>query len=369
MFEAVLISRLFSGAAYGISYVTVLVHGSEIVNQRQRGMVLISIHFMQAIGITFFGTIIMAIKDVESLHPLRLIALVSIVSAIVGIVVTFIFTEESPVNLIQHKLDQEALQIMIRVRSESEETVAIRNEFTELKTMVEEDEMNNNGWLSDGNSRPIFLIFLMKISFVLSFNFSLNMVILNNNTIVQDGYDITVTVLSIARMLTIVVALFTIEFGRRLHFLIGSTGAGVLLIAQGVLFAIVEVPSDSFILPLTILFQIFSGIGLGFTSDVMASEAFNSLKKANSIAFVTALEYILQMILIAIYQLIEQSNTTRLIILVACGAFMLPITLTLYFKLPETAKMSIRQTRSEFTKRGQLVLSGTKTPAEEINAF
>ena len=332
-------------------------------------MVLTTIHFLMMTAVTVFGSMTMALKEEETLHPLRLIGIISLILSIVSIVVTFIFTEESPVALIRQKMKREALQVMIKVRSETEENVAIRNEFNELKAMVEEDELNNKGIFSDGNARPLLIIFLMKAAFVLSFNYPLNMVMLNSSTILDDKNDISVSILSAARMIPMVVVLFTIEIGRRPHFLLGSTGAAILLIGLGIIFQVNETPSNNLVLTLIIAFQIFAGIGLGHISDVMASEAFNSLKKARSIAFVTSLELILQMILIAIFQLTDSTNSARVIILSACGACILPITILLYFKLPETAKMSIRQTRSEFAKRGALVYSGTKMPTEGINVF
>lgn len=350
-YYAIFFARLLAGWAFGVGYITVLTHGSEIVHQKQRGLVLTSVNLMIYIGVMTLGSLTMVPDNEKAMPTLRLIGIlngvfVALAFALLGL------TEESPVKLMKEKNDAEALRIMIKVRSETHENFDIRTQFIELKTMVEEDALKNNGLLKDDNLIPLELIFLMKLANVLSFNYPLNMILLNSVNMSDDGYSLNEVLLSTARLIPILITLFTIDLARRPHFLVAAGGSAVILILLGIVYAVVQTPSNILLLTLTIAFQLFCGMGSGFTGDVMASEAFNCYKKAKSIAFLTMFEFITQIVLIWVnFQLVTSDNTTRFSMLIVFGAIMLLIVMRLFFKLPETARMSIRQSRSEFTKR------------------
>ena len=347
---AIQAARLLAGWAFGISYVTTLVHGGEIVHQRQRGLVLTSVNFMLMIGVMTLGALTIAPQQEGTMPAIRLIGIVSGVIVVMTFMIMSFFVQESPVGLIMDKKDEEALKIMIKVRSETQENFDIRTQFIELKTMVEEDALRNTGLFKDQNLVPFEIILLMKIAFVLSFNWPLNNIILHSVDMSADGVDLTEIFLMTARYIPIMIGLFTIDLARRPHFLISALGSSVMLISIGIIFAAMDAPSNTLLIILWIVFQIFAGMGLGFTGDVMASEAFNSYKKLRSIGILTFTESALQIILIWSFFLVDL-HSQRFIILIVFGVIMLAIVIRLFFKLPETARMSIRQSRSEFTRR------------------
>jgi hypothetical protein len=106
---------------------------------------------------------------------------------------------------------------------------------------------------------------------------------------------------------------------------------------------------------------------MGLISDVYSSEAFSTLKKAKSIAFTSIIEMALHIIIITLtFNHKAPSVTYDWIYLLVSGILLLALTIVLKKELPETGKMSIRQSRNEFLKSGEIVFSGSKMPQQNI---
>lgn len=108
-----------------------------------------------------------------------------------------------------------------------------------------------------------------------------------------------------------------------------------------------------------IFIEILAGFGMGIISDVYSSEAFNTIKKARSIFFTTSIEFLLHIVIIFTTFNVSSSATFDGIFLTASGMLLCVITFYVYRQVPETAKMSIRQTRNEFLQQGEIVFSGS----------
>lgn len=357
LYYVILLARTLAGFAHGVCYLTVIVHGSEIMVAKLRGMVLTSLNFCIISSVLVSGAFK---QDSQSMSALVYVGISGCIYAVMAVICIPIFTKETPVTFIRKKRNDLALKMMIRLRNESNETWSIRNEFNELETMVSEDEQVNGGIFREGNSRPIVLTTLLKVGYVLSFNYPLNIVRLSLPTIFRDGtYDYTVIVLMSIRMCVAMVILFTIDKGRKIHFLISSGGCAIVLILFGTIVLAIDFEEQKWLYAiLQLCYEIFSGIGMGLVADVYSSEAFNIMKKPTSIAFTTIVEFILHIVLIAFAIDIVPNIAYKSSVLMVCGFSMLLITIFLHKKLPETAKMSIRQTRNEFLKRGEIVFSG-----------
>ncbi|CAO1333153.1 unnamed protein product [Diamesa serratosioi] len=367
LYYVILISRLLAGFAHGLCYLTVIVHGSEIMVAKLRGMVLTSLNFCIISSILVTGAYTMAYKQ-DTNSAIIYVGITGCIYAFMAVIFIPIFTKETPVTFIRKKRNDLALKMMLGLRNESNETWSIRNEFIELETMVSEDEQINGGIFREGNFRPIALTTLLKVGYVLSFNFPLNIVRLSLPTIFREGsFDYTVIVLMSIRMCVAMVVMFTIDKGRKIHFLISSGGCSVVLILFGTIILAIDFEEQKWLYTfLQLCYEIFSGIGMGLVADVYLSEAFNVMKKPSSIAFTTIVEFILHIVLIAFTIDIVPNVAFKTSVLLACGFSMLLITIFLNKKLPETAKMSIRQTRNEFLKRGEIVFSGNKMPHQNV---
>lgn len=364
-----LVARVLIGMGHGYAYLTVIVHASEIVTQKQRGLTVAALNFCTISSIMVCGAMTMSLEHQQhGFGAMQWIGILGAIYSVMGFIFIPIFTRESPVSLIRQKKFDQAVSLMIRLRCESTETWNIRNEYNELKAMVEEDEENSARILDDRNPRPLLFITLLKIGSVLSFNFGLNMIRLRHATMFsgEDG-SYAVIVLMTVRMIAGMVSLFTVDAkGRRLHFLVGYGGSSALLIIMGIVIAFSGDEVAFWFGALQIIYDLIGGFGMGMIADVYTSEAFNTLKKPKSIQLTTSIEFILQAALVAITFNAISSTKFNWIFMVASGLALLAITVFLHKKLPETAKMSIRQTRNEFLKAGEIVFSGSKMPAQNI---
>jgi hypothetical protein len=340
-----MVARALIGFGHGYAYLTVLVHASEIVTQKLRGMLIATLNFVTISSILVCGAVTMGFdNDKHGFGAMQTLGVLGAIYSIMGFI------------------------LMVRLRCESTETWSIKNEYNELKAMVEEDEESSTNVFEGRNERPLLLITLLKIASVLSFNFGLNMIRLQSTTFfVSEGINYTMMILMTVRMLAAAVTLFTIDAkGRKIHFIVAFGGTSVIMILMGILIAYSSDTDNLVLLILHILFEIFGGFGIGMIADVYASEAFNTVKKPNSIMFTTSIEFLLHAFLIFITFNAITTKTFNWIFLVGSGILIMIITAFLHKKLPETAKMSIRQTRTEFLKSGEIVFSGTKIPAQNI---
>lgn len=98
---------------------------------------------------------------------------------------------------------------------------------------------------------------------------------------------------------------------------------------------------------------------MGILSDLYSAEAFNTMKKARSICFTSTIEFGLHIAIICATFNVSATTNYDAIFLIASGAIIFALTFVLHKELPETAKMSIRQTRNEFLKQGEIVFSGS----------
>lgn len=372
----IMASRLLIGFTYGYVYVTCIVHASEIMTQTLRGMIVATFNFIVISGIMMTSSHLMS-TDIESYQEgfsvMQILGVTMVIFPVMGMIFLPLFTEESPVDLMTKKKYDNALSLMVKVRNQDDVTWSIRNEFQELKTMVEEDQQMSRNIFHDGNERPLVLIILLKVGSFLAFNFGVNIIRLSYlGGIFKDEegqVDFGGLVLISFRMIFGMVTLFTIDnVGRKRNFEISYAGTGAAFIALGL--ALYFFNNVYLVVPIQFLIEIFGGIGIGSIADVYTSEAFSTFKKPTSIFLASSIEFALQILAIAMCLGREVNELYSMIFLVVSGGILLIIFNYLRTRLPETAKMSIRQTRNEFLKSGDIVFSGgNQDPSKQISYY
>lgn len=157
-YNLLLIGRALAGCLYGITLVTLILHIADNSSQFMRR------HFMWTIStINLLPTVLLAefISTVTGFCD---------VNASIGVIMfalaifTLIFmpcTYESIVFLLENGTDLRALEIMLKLRNESRHF--IRRDFNEFKMMLVEDYTDSRNIFANGNSRPLFLILLLRI--------------------------------------------------------------------------------------------------------------------------------------------------------------------------------------------------------------
>lgn len=258
------------------------------------------------------------------------------------------FTLESVVYLIQRQLYRDAINNMVKLRSESQETWEIKNDFDEMKLMVAEDLRTKRSIFKDGNTRPFILILLTKFVSALGFNYALNMIrVAAVDPVTTEMWSPT-TIYGI-RWVVASVCLFLVDvYGRKKLIFTSALGAGLSLILYGIIYATTDHQIGQSI-PI-LVFEVFASIGMPNIPDVLMAEAFPITKKILSMTIASITEYALQILIIGItYQMALASFVLPIVF--TFGALLVVLAIFLFLNLPETRVMSLRQARSEFRKK------------------
>ncbi|XP_055598507.1 uncharacterized protein LOC129748064 [Uranotaenia lowii] len=368
---SVAFARVLLGLAHGLAYLVVLIHAGETSIKELRGLNTVAVNYCLMIGVVTHGSLSPMAASAEEIAPNRIIGIIGTVYIIFGGLLSQFLTYESPVFLIQRGRDGEAIQSMIKLRNESTETWEIRNDYTEFKTMLAEDEDTSRSIFQDGNLRPLTLLILCKLATVLSFNTGLNLVrlhILNTLFGLEDYSLSAVSVLTI-RLTVGTVFLFVIDkFGRRAAITASSFSCGMVMVIMGIVYLVADSINRDIAIAIMLSYEVVASAGITFVPDVYCSEAFSTKKKAASVAVVQIVENVLQLAIVCIVSSWNfQDASLYGGVMMVCGVPLLVITGVFYRYLPETTKMSIRQARTEFTKRGEIVFGGTKRPQDFLN--
>lgn len=363
-----IIARTLAGIAHGLSYVTGICHASENTVKEYRGTLLSCFHFM----------VLMSVFTVAALIPLEiepsvdmanfnmLIGGLCLLYAVLGLACIPCMTFESVVYLIQRQQYREAINNMMRLRQESQETWEIKNDFDEMKLMVAEDLRTKRSILKDGNTRPFILILLTKFVLALGFNYALNMIRVDAIVPVTTEMWSGVTLYGVrATFLTVCIFLVDI-YGRRKLFAVSTLGSGVALVLYGILYLTVD---HQIVQSLPIfLFEVFASFGMLHIPDVMMAEAFPITKKILSMTIATVMEHTLQILIIAVtYQMSVASYLVPVVF--TFGVLLAVLAVFLYLNLPETRVMSLRQARSEFRKKYDEVTFNREQLPPHINNY
>lgn len=324
-----------------------MIHACEVAVPKLRGMIVGSIHFCLVIGFFTTSSCLLPVFEARSydVDPTRTIGINGLICIGSGLLIAVFFNRESPVYLIRKYRDNEAIDIMIRLRSESHETADIRRDFSEFKTMVLEDGKSSLNIFDRKNRWPLFTVLLLKVIFVASFNMPLNIIWLDAVAakLYNGSTDPSGMCLSGARWGVMLVTMFVIDC-KRIKLLMMSTGVcSIILLTLVYTLQHQTTGEATAIAILAFAFQIFSGMAIGMLMDVYATEAFNTKKKPLSIAFTSSIEFLLQILLIVVHFYLKVSlpllvGLLGLVMATGLGAFI----------LPDTSRMSLRNARNKF---------------------
>lgn len=280
------------------------------------------------------------------MDPNRFLGIVSLCLSCIAIYTTLRFYKESIVTLIESGRDAEAIETMISLRGEAKETTEITENFNELKMMIAEDKYTKSGVFARENLRPLLIVVLLRVAFVCSFNYALKYV---HVYMTRNSNSINYTfILNFIHTFTVFIVRFTIDSGRRKHFLLSACGTSVIMIIFGSLRASAYANAEFLVFIMFVLFELFSAIGLGLTAHIYSTEAFKTARKSASTAFTSTIEFILQILFIVWVDKKIYFYSFDVTLLFTCGLILMIISIYLFFNLPETKNVSIRRTRSKF---------------------
>lgn len=358
-YYSVFFGRLIAGVGCGFGYVAVnrfdfsilkiclnfhrfqlIQHFGEIAIDSQRGRIGTSIHLFNLKGGIVSGSAVIRFFAVEGRMDVnRFLGIFSLIFSLLAIATTIAFYKESPLQLIREGKEVEALRTMLILSGRVEETAEITKSLDDCKAMVQEERHLSAGVFEGRNIKPLVIVFLLKFAFVLTFNYALKSILHARTR--NSNIDYTF-VLNLVHTSTVLFMLFTIDKGRRIHFLISGFGTSLILIVFGVLRANI---SGFLVFIVLVAFELFSALGIGLTAVTYSTEIFCSPKKPGSIAFTGILESCLQILFVF---MTENFNAFDAVLLLFSGSILGLITTFALYKLPETANISIREAQNKF---------------------
>lgn len=361
----VAVGRLIAGLGHGIAYITTISHGAENVIKEMRGRLISSIHFIVYSTIFTLSIVMMySYPFPGGIRTEQMVGIIAVAFSIMGVAFTPCFTYESITYLLYRNDEREALENMIKLRSESVLTWNISNDLQEMRFMVAEDRVKSKNITKDSNLRPLLLMLAISVVTALSSN-----LVLNTNSIevtsqsflghreAINGTDPSITSIATVVLVTfryasgIIMILFGDFFSRK-KFLTLSAGLSALsLFIQHILSPYtLEYTNGVNWIPgvCAIAFQIFVGAGVEPMQHVIISEAFSTAKKYWSTAFIAVADSLIHIVIIGL-SFIEEA--IFLTVFIYCSIVVIALmTVILHMKLPETRGISLRQARDEFTK-------------------
>lgn len=346
----VLVARIISGVAHGILYVTIVSHAGENSSNEMRGRQLA----VFAVILTAAAFSVTACTYIDLLTGLgyssfaeRKIGFVMLVCTVVGVTLNTYRTHESVHFLLHRGRQYEAEETMMKIREEKSLTLAIQNELNEIRLLLSQDKMESRNIISNGNVRPVLLLILLKLQSVVTNNAIINtMLTYITVALLRPSVptSLCTMILTGSRFLVTIVPIFVGDkYGRRwLQTWSGGSAAVMLLLFIILLMAFQEM--IGFII-LLVLFQGCLGFGVEPMHHVYTSEAFSINKKAFSIALISSVEYLLQ--ILAIFGMLFFHALWNPFVLIT-AIVMLGIAAVLRIILPETRGLSLRQCRDVF---------------------
>lgn len=362
------LGRLIAGLGHGIAYVTTISHGSENAIKEMRGRLISSIHFLIYSSIFTLSIIMMYTYPFPGgIRTEQMVGILAIAFSLMGLAFTPCLTYESIVHLLYGNNEHQALENMIKLRSESGVTWNISNDLQELKLMVTEDRQKSRNITKDGNLRPLLLMLALSVLSGLSSNLILNtnLIEITKKSFIDHGEAINDTDLNMLSVATVILVTFRLAAGlimilfgdlysrKKILRLTAGVSAMSLLIAQILSRYTLDYTNGINWIPgiFVVVFQIFVGAGVESLQHVLMSEAFSTAKKYWSIAFIAIVDSLIQIAIIGLSFI--SAGDIFVSIFMYCSIVLIALmTILLHMKLPETRGMSLRQARDEFTKTG-----------------
>lgn len=346
-FIAILIGRMLAGIAHGTLYVTMVSHYADntFAEMRGRSVTLIAVMYnLAATIVAAFNLYSSDTLNIISSYSDGIIGFFTLILAIIGLAINYFLTYNSVQFSLSRGQEHEAVQDLIKLRGESTLTPSIRNELDDMQEMLNQANIENENIFANGNIRPLLLVTMLKLQGFLTNNAIINMLLIGFAQFLLGTSLIFVgpVFLTCFRLLASLVPMLAGDFIARKWFLTPSGAiSGIVLAVFGILIIFVNL-EVGFVVFLA-LFQISVGFGVDPMNHVITSEAFARHKRAWSIAFVTSVEYALQILaMVVMYYFIGAATTTHIIV-VGSAVLILLLAAAIHFLLPETCNLSIWQ--------------------------
>lgn len=310
---ALIFARLCSGYTFGLLYVTLIVMAGEIAPRQKRGLFTSLVYFFTFLGAFLFALVNMFYKH-QNVN--QIVGWISLGLLLVAIPLYYFFSMDTPHYHCMKNNHSEGLQTLLYLRNERVISNSRKQEFVEIQQSVARDMQTLE--LPVLRNRIFYILAILRIPVLLSFNQLLGrtqMDLVVEGMAPNSHYLFQPLLIAGIHVIIGLIAMFSLDHFKRIYFftvplLVGS----VLLIVTGAL-SLSKFNPFIFI----IMYEIFQGLGIGMTVDVLTGEGFGIHKKGIALSLLNAIYMLGNIVLIIIAMSIEPSKNAHQIILLVHG--------------------------------------------------
>jgi len=281
----------------------------------------------------------------------------ALIFSVLGIICTTFLTYESIPFLLRRDNEPEAIVNLLQLRNESVMTAKLTDELDEMRLMVGQDKQDNENIFSNGNGSATGKLIALRILSTMTNNYLINNILISLTATLLglNSFPMAPVILSGSRFAASFIPVVSTDFIKnKTHLTVSGATSGIVMLVLAIVLTTIDAYVESNIYKLMaalcIIFQISVSIGIDPMQHLLLSEAFSTSKKAWSIALVTSVEYLLQILFIGVYYVDIIDKTRLLAIAYVTAGVILASALLLHFAIPETFKKSLKETRDLFCK-------------------
>lgn len=345
--------RIFGGIVHGLVYITTIIHSAENASKNFRHLLLLI--FGYNFGVSLLMAALLRLPPYSGANPENMVAIPSIIFAIIAILCTRFLVKESPLYLLQQQRVvyeedlSEAYDTFTSLQKRLLTPDEIQKKFDEVKLHFADEMSNSQNIFTDGNFKPFLLCLCSRLVGVLSLNLPLVMEVLSCDVLrdfEHHMHKITITI--ILWFIGGMAMICSFHRCNRKHwFYVVSMLFGMIITFIGILL-IFGVKSyifkDVFRQLILCVYFFLVSLPLEMISTLYLSEAFILPKKPISIVIITILEHLLHILLIFLYL---QKHNDAFWIITSLG--LIGLSIKVYWSLPRTTNvMTLHQSANAF---------------------
>lgn len=337
---ALIIARLCSGYTFGLLYVTLLVMAGEIATNRFRGLFTSLVYFFSFLGAFAFALVNMFHKF-QNVN--QIVGWISLALLIAAVPFYYFFALETPHYHVMKNNHSDGLQSLLNLRAERVISNALKQEFVEIQQSVARDLQIQSVEIPLLKNRNFYILALLRLPVLFSFNQLLNrsqLDIIVSGMAPESQYLFQPVLLAGVHLIIGLKAMCTLDRFQRIYFFtLPLLLAAVMLLITGSVLSIKDFNPFMFI----ILFEIFHGLGIAMTVDVVTGEGFSLKKKGLAISLLNSLYMLGHIVMIIVAMSVKLDQTANQVILCVHGALLFLCGL---MRLSDTKQLSLHEART-----------------------
>lgn len=182
--DFIILGRITAGIAYGLIYITTIIHTSEAASKEFRHLLVLNVGYTFGLSSLIMAVITISTYALDGLH--NNVALATFVCSSIALVFNYSSTQESPIYLLQQTVDngngsssESAFEAFRVLQKRGMHISEISRRFSQLKEYVSEATVESRNILSHNNIITMTLVCCIRFTTALSLNIGIIFIALN----------------------------------------------------------------------------------------------------------------------------------------------------------------------------------------------